>query len=435
MNAVNSGDTAWILTSTALVLLMTVPGLALFYGGLVGRRNVLATCMHSFFMLCVVSLQWTMVGYTLAFGADNGGLVGGLGYFGFEGVGPEPLAGMTIPHIAFAMYQCAFAIITVALITGAFAERMRFGAFIAFATAWTTLVYDPLAHWVWGGGWLQTLGALDFAGGTVVHVSSGVSALVAAYVVGRRVGFPERVAKPNSVLFTFVGAGLLWFGWFGFNAGSALSAGGLAAMAFAATNTAAAAAAIAWTTIEWRRDGRPTALGAVTGAVAGLVAITPAAGYVTVPAAVAIGAVASVVCYAGIAFLKPRLGYDDSLDVFGVHGIGGVWGALATGIFASSAVNPAGADGLLLGNPALLGKQAIAVLACGGAAAVATFVILKAISLVSPLRVTEAEEAAGLDVAVHGEVAFDFFVGESGAVIAPGRGGELAMSDEAFAEA
>jgi Amt family ammonium transporter len=408
MHEVNSGDTAWLLTSTALVLLMTAPGLALFYGGLVSHRNVLSTLLHSFYLLCIVSIQWVLVGYTISFGSDVAGLVGGLELLGFRGVGPEPYGSLGVPHIAFAMYQCAFAIITVALITGAFAERMRFGAFVLFSLLWTTLVYDPLAHWVWGGGWLQTFGALDFAGGTVVHVSSGVSALVAVLVLGHRRGKRGHEATPHSVLLTVVGAALLWFGWFGFNAGSALSSGGLAAMAFAATNTAAAAAALAWSAIERIHRGHPTAIGAVTGAVAGLVAITPAAGFVTVGSALAIGAGASVACYAGVNVLKPRLGYDDSLDVFGVHGIGGVWGAIATGIFATTSVNPAGADGLLAGNPALLGRQVVAVVACAAVAAGATLAIMKLVALVTPLRVDEEHERVGLDLALHGEVAYGF---------------------------
>jgi Amt family ammonium transporter len=437
MTEINSGDTAWLLVSTALVLLMTVPGLALFYGGLVGRSNVLATCMQSFVVFCLVSIQWLLVGYTLSFGSDVGGLVGGLSMLGFRGVGADVAPAAAVPHVLFAMYQGAFAIITVALITGAFAERLRFGVFVALGLAWTTLVYDPLAHWVWGGGWLQKLGALDFAGGTVVHISSGVSALVAALVVGKRIGFPSRISKPNSVLFTFIGAGLLWFGWFGFNAGSALAANGLAAMAFASTNTAAAAAGLAWMGLEAWRHGKPTALGAVTGAVAGLVAITPAAGFVPVVAAIPIGAIASVVCFAAVTVLKPKLGYDDSLDVFGVHGIGGLWGALATGIFASSSVNPAGADGLLLGNPGLLGKQAIAAVACAAFAAVLTFVILKAIALVAPLRVDGEDELVGLDVAIHGEVAFDFFGAEYTAVtsMADAHAAAAAASTSAAANA
>lgn len=439
--AVNTGDTAWLLTSTALVMLMTAPGLALFYGGLVSHRNVLSTVMHSFFLLCAISLQWVLLGYTLSFGSDVSGLVGSFDYFGFANVGPEANAGTTVPHVAFAMYQCVFAIITVALISGAIAERIRWSAFILFSLLWATLVYDPLAHWVWGGGWLMKLGALDFAGGTVVHISSGVSALVAAYVVGHRKGFPERSAGPHSVLLTVIGAALLWFGWFGFNAGSALASGGLAAVAFATTNTAAAAAAVSWASIEVFHRGRASALGIVTGAVAGLVAITPAAGYVTVLSAVLIGMSASAVCYAGVTFLKPRLACDDALDVFGVHGLGGAWGAIATGLFGSTAVNPAGADGLLRGNPALLGKQIVAVVACGGAAAIGTFLILKLVSIVTPLRVSDEEEAIGLDVAIHGESAYAFALGdalpESGPDDAPlvGLGGGGLMLDERFAEA
>jgi Amt family ammonium transporter len=409
---VNSGDTAWILTSTALVMLMTAPGLALFYGGLVSYRNAVSTVMHSFILLCVISLQWVLIGYSIAFGTDIFGLIGGSDYLGFAGVGPTPNGTSTVPHIAFAMYQCVFAIITVALISGAVAERMRFSSFLLFGVLWATFIYDPLAHWVWGGGWLMTLGALDFAGGTVVHVSSGVSALVAAVVIGKRKGFPTSVSAPHNLLLTIVGAALLWFGWFGFNAGSALSSGGLAAMAFAATNTAAAAAALAWAAVERVHRGKASALGIVTGAVAGLVAITPAAGFVTVPAALAIGALVSPICYLGVNYLKPRLGFDDSLDVFGVHGLGGAWGAVATGLFASTAVNPAGADGLFYGGSALVGRQLIAVAACAATAAVGTFVILKLVSLVKPLRVSDEDEAKGLDVAIHGETAYAFVLPE-----------------------
>jgi Amt family ammonium transporter len=435
---VNSGDTSWILTSTALVILMTAPGLALFYGGLVGRKNALSTLMHSFFLLALISLQWVLVGYTLSFGTDIRGLVGGLDFLGFSGVGQDPNAGSTIPHVAFAMYQCAFAVITPALITGAFAERIRFGAFVAFSLAWATFVYDPLAHWVWGGGWLMKLGALDFAGGTVVHVSSGVSALVAAYVIGARRGYPSRVSPPHSALLTLVGGALLWFGWFGFNAGSALTSGGLAAMAFATTNTAAAAAAVAWTILEKSLRGHASALGAVTGAVAGLVAITPAAGFVTVPSAIAIGLGASGVCYFGVNVLKKKLGADDALDVFGVHGLGGMYGALATGVFATTTVNPAGADGLVYGNPSLVVKQLVAVLACASVAAAATFVILKAIALVTSLRVTDEDEALGLDLAIHGEAAYHF-ANFGTEMVASGMAGAsdkgTALGDEALAEA
>src|SRR5262245_5305183 len=320
---ISAGDTAWLLSSAALVMLMLVPGLALFYGGLVSQRNVLSTLMHSFFLLCLISVQWILWGYSLSFGGDRGGLIGGVDYLVFKGVGQEAAAGApTVPHMAFAMYQAMFAAITVALITGAFAERMKFAAFALFSILWATIVYDPLAHWVWGGGWLMKMGALDFAGGTVVHVSSGVSALVAAVVIGKRVGYPQKMLPPHNLSLTVMGASLLWFGWFGFNAGSALSASGLAANAFAVTNTAAAMAGLTWVAIEYFHRGKPTVLGIVTGAVAGLVAITPASGYVSVPAAIAIGIGASCVCYLGVNTVKSRFGYDDSLDVFGVHGLG-----------------------------------------------------------------------------------------------------------------
>jgi ammonium transporter, Amt family len=405
--ALNSGDTAWLLTSAALVMLMTAPGLALFYGGLVNHRNFLSTLMHSFFLLCLISVQWMLFGYTLSFGPDRGGLLGGLDFLFFGGVGQEPITGQTVPHLAFAIYQGVFAIITPALISGAFAERMRFGAFVLFSLLWATLVYDPLAHWVWGGGWLMKMGALDFAGGTVVHISSGVSALVAAIVIGKRKGYPQRPFPPHSVPMTLLGGSLLWFGWFGFNAGSALGASGLAASAFVCTHMAAAVCGLVWALTEWVHRGKPTVLGCVTGAVAGLVAITPAAGYVTVPAALVIGIGCAIVCYFGVNFLKPRFGYDDSLDVFGVHGIGGTWGALATGIFATKAVNPAGADGLLAGNAGQLGTQFIGVAAGWGAAIVGTFVILKLVGAITPLRVAAEEEDAGLDIALHGEVAYN----------------------------
>jgi Amt family ammonium transporter len=405
---ISGGDTAWMLTSAALVMMMTVPGLALFYGGLVSHRNALSTLMHSFFLLCLISIQWVLFGYTLSFGADHSSLVGGLDYLGLRSVGQDPLGTSTIPHLVFAMYQGMFAIITVALITGAFAERIKFGAFVLFSLLWATLVYDPLAHWVWGGGWLMKLGALDFAGGTVVHISSGVSALVAAIVIGKRRCYPDKALPPHNISYTVIGAGLLWFGWFGFNAGSALGASGLAAIAFATTHTAAATAGLTWPLIEWLHRGKPTILGAATGAVAGLVAITPAAGYVTVPASMAIGVGVSLVCYLGINALKPRFGYDDTLDVFGVHGLGGTWGAIATGIFATKSVNPAGADGLLYGNAPQLATQLIGVAASWGLAIVGTFVILKLVNLVAPLRVTEEEEIIGLDLALHGEAAYNY---------------------------
>jgi len=402
---ISSGDTAWLLLSAALVMLMT-PALGFFYGGLVRRKNVLATIMHSFFILCLISIQWVLWGYTLAFGTDQGGLIGGLDFLGNAGVGMEPIAlAPTVPHQAFMVFQMMFAIITPALITGAFAERKRFKAFVVFTLLWATLVYDPVAHWVWGGGWLGALGALDFAGGTVVHVTSGVSALVAALVLGRRRGYGSEPLEPHDATMTVLGASLLWFGWFGFNAGSAITAGALAANAFVVTNTAAAMAALTWMTVSWLHKGAPSVLGAAVGAIAGLVAITPAAGFVDVPASIVIGLGAGTICYAAIQLTK-RLRVDDALDVFGVHGVGGAWGAIATGIFASAAVNEAAGNGLLYGDPAQLGIQAIAVGAVVIYAAVVTFGILKVIDLFVGLRVAEQEEVLGLDASQHREAAY-----------------------------
>ncbi|MEW6447160.1 MAG: ammonium transporter [Bacillota bacterium] len=405
---IDTGDTAWIMAASALVMLMT-PGLALFYGGMARRKNVLNTIMISFIILGLVSVQWVLWGYSLAFGPDKGHVIGDLSWIGLCGVGQEPNPDYsgTIPHQLFMVFQLMFAIITAALITGSIVERMRFPAFLLFALFWTTLVYDPLAHWVWGsGGWLRNLGALDFAGGTVVHISSGVSGLVAALVLGRRRGYGTEPMLPHNLPLTILGAGLLWFGWFGFNAGSSLAANGLAASAFMVTNTAAAAAALSWVFAEWLHRGKPTVLGAASGCVAGLVAITPASGFVGPVPAVIIGLVAGVLCYLAVAMLKPRLRYDDALDAFGVHGVGGTWGALATGLFASTAVNPAGADGLFYGNAAQMGPQLIGVLATWAFAATTTFVILKVVGVFTPLRATEEEETLGLDVAHHGEEAY-----------------------------
>ncbi len=396
---IDKGDTAWILVSTALVMLMT-PGLAFFYGGMVRKKNVLGTMMHSFFILCLISVQWVLWGYTLAFGPDIGGIVGGLDYLGLNGVGQEPNG--TIPHLVFMMFQGMFAIITVALITGAFAERLKFSALVIFSLLWATIVYDPLCHWVWGGGWLGDLGALDFAGGTVVHISSGISALVAAIVVGRRRGYPREPMPPHNLGYTLLGTALLWFGWFGFNAGSALAADGIAAVAFVATNTATAAAALAWIFVEWAHRGKPTLLGGASGAVAGLVAITPAAGFVGPVSAILIGLGAGLLCYIAVSVLKPRLGYDDSLDVFGIHGVGGIWGAVATGLFASI-----GAQGLFFGNASQVGIQIVGVLATVVLASVATFVILKITDAITGLRVTEEEEVEGLDLSQHGESGYN----------------------------
>lgn len=406
--AIDTGDTSFILLCAALVLLMT-PGLAFFYGGMVRKKNVLSTLMHSFFIIALISVQWVLFGYTLAFGPDVGHLIGGLDWLGLKGVGAAPNAdyAATIPAYAFMAFQMMFAIITPALISGSFAERMKFPAFVLFTVLWATFIYDPLAHWVWGvDGWIRNLGALDFAGGTVVHISSGVSGLVAALVLGKRKGYGSQPMIPHQLPLTLLGAGLLWFGWFGFNAGSALGANGLAATAFITTNTAAAAAALSWITAEWLHHGKPTALGAASGLVAGLVAITPAAGFVTPLSAIIIGLVGGVVCYLGVSVLKAKLGYDDALDAFGCHGIGGTWGAIATGIFASKAVNEFGADGLLLGNFELFKAQIIGVVATYLFAGIGTFVILKLVNLVCSLRASAEEEELGLDITQHGEDAY-----------------------------
>jgi Amt family ammonium transporter len=406
-SGINSGDTAWVLTSTALVMLMT-PGLALFYGGLVRRKNVLSTIMHSIFILALVSVTWVLIGFTLAFGKDvNGwGIIGGLDYIGLNGVGKEPLTqyAPTIPGSAYMAFQMMFAVITPALITGAFAERQRFKAFVLFSLLWTLFVYSPIAHWVWGqGGWLNKMGVLDFAGGTVVHISSGVAALVAALVLGPRVKRESDRFEPHDVRLTVIGAGLLWFGWFGFNGGSALAANGLAANAFVVTNTAAGMAALTWVTLSWLHKGTPSVVGAVAGGVAGLVAITPASGFVDPSAAIIIGFAAGVTCYGAI-LLRERLKVDDALDVWAVHGVGGTLGAILTGVFAVAAVN--GASGLIEGNVNQVGKQLVAVAATWIYSGLATFVILKVVGFFVGLRVEESEEEAGLDSSQHGEVAW-----------------------------
>jgi Amt family ammonium transporter len=404
---INAGDTAWVLASTALVMFMT-PGLALFYGGMVRQKNVLATVMQSFFMVALISVLWALVGYSLAFGPDRGHFIGSLAWAGLHGVGPAPNKdyAATIPHLAFMAFQCMFAVITPALITGAFAERMRFRGFVAFTVLWAILVYAPIAHWVWGvGGWIRNLGALDFAGGTVVHISSGTAAFAAALIIGRRRGYGEAVFASHNLPLTVLGASMLWFGWFGFNAGSALAANGLAASAFVVTNLAAAAAALSWAATEWLRHGKPTTLGAASGAVAGLVAITPASGFVAPLPAILIGALAGLVCY-GAVQVKWRAGYDDSLDVVGVHGAGGTLGALATGVFAATAVNSAGANGLVLGNPHLLAAQAVAVAATIGYSFVVSLILLKLVDLTIGLRVGADEEEVGLDQSQHAEAAY-----------------------------
>ncbi len=400
----DTGNTAWVLISAALVMLMT-PALGFFYGGLVNRKNVLSTLMHSFFILALISVVWVLWGYTLAFGPDKGGLIGGLDFIGLKGIKPDDLYGtFGIPVFAFVAFQMMFAAITPALITGAFAERKRFKAFVLFSLLWSTLVYSPLAHWVWGGGWLAKLGAIDFAGGTVIHISSGVAALVAAIVLGKRKTFGTKDADPHNLTLTVLGAGLLWFGWFGFNAGSALAANGLAASAFVVTNVAAAMGALSWMTVSWIRHGHPSVLGAAAGAVAGLVGITPAAGYVGPAAAIVIGLGAGIFCPLALDFVKEKVGIDDALDVFAVHGIGGIWGALATGLFAQKSIG--GYDGLFFGAPEQLWYQAVAAGAAIVFSGVATFVILKVINVFIPLRVEEEAEVLGLDSSQHGEIAY-----------------------------
>ncbi|MDR3564272.1 MAG: ammonium transporter [Negativicutes bacterium] len=413
---IDSGDTAFVLISAALVMIMT-PGLALFYGGMVRTKNALSTIMQSFFIVALISVQWVLWGYTLAFGPDINHMIGSFAWLGLNGVGQDPNVdyAATIPHLAFMIFQAMFAVITPALITGSFAERMKFPAFVVFTLVWATFIYDPVAHWVWGmGGWLHDLGVLDFAGGTVVHILSGVSGLVVALVLGKRKGYGTDVMLPHHLPMTVIGASLLWFGWFGFNAGSALGANGLAASAFIVTNTAAAAATLSWVFVEWMHHGKPTVLGAASGCVAGLVAITPASGYVAAGPSVIIGLGAGVICYLAVSVVKAKFGYDDSLDAFGVHGIGGTWGALATGLFASTAVNPAGADGLFYGNSAQVGIQLIGIGASWGIALVGTFVILKVIGLFMQLRSTPEEELQGLDISEHGERGYayqDFMAG------------------------
>jgi Amt family ammonium transporter len=406
---IDTGDTAWMLTSAALVLFMTIPGLFLFYGGLVRSKNVLGMLMQNFIMVGIITIQWIVIGYSLAF-ANGTSFLGGFQWAGLSGVGLTPNADYagTIPHQTFMFYQLMFAIITPALMTGAFAERMKFPTFLAFSLLWATFIYDPLAHWVWGvGGFLRNMGALDFAGGTVVHISAGISALVAVLIMGKRVGFGKVSMAPHNLPFAVIGSAMLWVGWFGFNAGSALGANGLASSAFMATHTAASLAALGWMMAEWIKTGKPTMLGAASGAVAGLVAITPASGFVTPLAAIVIGLAAGVVCYSAC-MLKSKFGYDDSLDVVGVHGVGGILGAILTGVFATKAINPAGNDGLLYGNPSLVVTQLIAVGVTVAFVAVGSAVILLVLKAVMGLRVSEQEERMGLDLSQHSESAYVF---------------------------
>ena len=405
--AMNSGDTAWMLVSTALVLVMIVPGLALFYGGLVRSKNVLSTVMHSFIVLCLVSVIWVLFGYSLAFGPDRGGVIGSLDWAGLSGVGaqPHPLYGATIPHGVFMLFQLMLAALTPALITGAFAERIRFSAVLLFTALWSIFIYSPLAHWIWGGGWLSKMGGLDFSGGAVVHISAGASALACALAVGRRRGWRTDYMPPHNLPFVLLGTGLLWFGWFGFNGGSARGANAVAMGALIATQVAAAASALAWMTVEWMHRGKPTVLGVASGAVAGLAGVTGAAGYIGPLWAMVIGIIAGVLCYFAIVW-KGRIGYDDALDVVGIHGIGGIIGVLATGFVASKGLNPAAADGLFFGNPAQVGVQGMMVLAVALYAFVGTYVILKLVDGSMGLRITPEQEATGLDLSQHNERAY-----------------------------
>jgi Amt family ammonium transporter len=406
----NSGDTAWVLASSALVLLMTVPALAFFYGGLVRRKNVLSLMMQCFIILCIISLQWILYGCSLTFGPDTGtGIIGGFDWVGLRGVGGQPNAdyAATIPHSVFMIFQCMFAVVTPALIVGAFAERIKFSAFLLFTILWATFVYDPLGHWVWGmGGWLKNLGALDFAGGIVVHTSSGVSALVMALLIGKRIGYQQQPFRPHNLPFTVLGAALLWFGWFGFNAGSALAANELAANAFVTTNTATAAAGLTWALIEWQQHGAPTILGAATGAVAGLVAITPACGFVNPMNAIFIGILVSVFCYIAIAKVKAAFKYDDALDVFGIHGVGGIWGTVATGLFAEKAVNEAGGNGLFFGDVHQFLVQLLLIIVVPVFAAVMTWILFKFVDALVGVRVDKKDEIIGLDLTQQSEAAY-----------------------------
>lgn len=403
----NSGDTSWVLTASALVLLMTVPGLAFFYGGLVRRKNILSILMQCFVIVCVISLQWVLLGYSLAFGPSFHGIIGNLDWMGLAGVGTAPSAdyGTTIPHYAFMIFQAMFAIITPALMTGAFAERMKFPAFLVFIILWSTFVYDPLAHWVWNkNGWLGAMGALDFAGGIVVHVSSGISALVLAILLGKRIGYNHKPIRPHNLPFTVLGGALLWFGWFGFNAGSALAANGLAAQALVATQVSTAAAALTWMLVEWWHNGSPTVLGAVTGAIGGLVAITPACGFVGPLSAIVIGAMAGGLCYLAVAVVKGKVGYDDSLDAFGVHGIGGIFGTIAVGIFAQEAYG--GKTGVLFGNLQQFLVQGLLVLVAMAFAVAMTFILYKIVDAVIGMRVEKENELIGLDLTQQSEAAY-----------------------------
>lgn len=412
---INAGDTAWVLVSAALVFIMT-PGLSLFYGGMVRSKNVLSTIMQSLFILAMISVEFVLIGYTMAFGTDANGIIGEFDKLGLLGVGYNVMDGTNIPEFAFIAFQCMFAALTPALITGAFAERMKFGAFAVLMLLWAVFIYNPMAHMVWGGGVLAKLGALDFAGGLVIHILSGVSGLTICLLLGKRKGYGKAAIVPHNLPMTVLGAALLWFGWFGFNAGSALGANELAANAFVVTQIAAAAGVLGWVLPEWIRHGKPTTLGAVSGCIAGLVAITPAAGFVTPMSSVVIGFLGGIVCYLAVAVLKEKLGYDDSLDAFGVHGIGGTWGSIATGIFATTAVNPAGANGLFYGETSLFTAQIISTAIAYALAIIGSFILYKVVSKFMAVRADEVEETIGLDVSLHGERGYGAAVHSGSAV-------------------
>ncbi len=408
MQTISSGDTAFILASAGLVLLMT-PALGLFYGGMVRNKNVLGTIMQSLIMIAIISFEWVFIGYSMSFGPDVAGFIGDLSWFGLRGVGAAPSTtyATTIPQLVFMIYQCMFAIITPALITGAFAERMKFGPFIIFSLLWAVIVYNPVCHWIWGsGGWLAQRGVLDFAGGLVVHLTSGAAALAAAIIIGPRKGFKKESFLPHNLPMTLLGTGLLWFGWFGFNGGSALAANGIAATAFVATHIAGMAGMTSWCLMEKIKQGKPTTLGAASGAIAGLATVTPAAGFVSPLSAMAIGVIAGIICYMAVS-MKNSLGYDDSLDVVGIHGLGGLAGTLCLGIFASKAINPGGADGLLAGNPAFFATEAFGVLVVLVYAFVASFILLKIVNAIFGLRVPLEDEVQGLDLTQHSETAYN----------------------------
>jgi Amt family ammonium transporter len=407
VSTVTAADTVWVLLASALVMLMT-PGLAFFYGGLVRRKNILSILMQCFMILCLISLQWMFFGYSMAFGPDVGGVVGNLDWMGLKGVGAEASSyAPKVPHAAFVIFQMMFAVITPALIVGAFAERIRFSALCLFSVLWSTVVYDPVAHWVWGeGGFLRRFGVLDFAGGMVVHINAGMAALAAVLVMGRRHGFPNSISPPHNLPLAALGMALLWFGWYGFNAGSALEANGIAVNAFLVTHAAGAVAGLVWSILDWMRFGKPTTLGMITGAVAGLAAVTPGAGFVSLSGAIWIGIFSGIICWMAVTAVKAKYNYDDSLDAFGVHGVGGIWGTIAVGIWATLGVNPGGANGLVYGNPSLLGKQLVGVLVVGVYSFVMSWVLFRLVNLVIPLRVSEQDERIGLDLTQHREAGY-----------------------------